>query len=116
MNCYYILFNKNEILKNYACYIFFPIIILHLILIILFLIKGKKKMQDIINRVIFYTLGKQNIKTQNIIQKNKFNNKNKRIVKQANSILKHKDKTKINKSNPIKKVNKIRKGTIKNNK
>ena len=115
MNCYYILFNKNEILKNYACYIFFPIIILHLILIILFLIKGKKKMQDIINRVIFYTLGKQNIKTQNIIQKNKFNNKNKRIVKQANSILKHKDKTKINKSNPIKKVNKIKKGTIKNN-
>ena len=115
MNCYYILFNKNELLKNYACYIFFPIIILHLILIFLFFFKGKKKMKDIINKVIFYSIGKQNIKTQNSFHKNKFNNKNKLVINQANSNLKQKVKSKINKSNHIKKVNKIRKGTIKNN-
>ena len=51
--CYKVLFRKNSLKKNIACFSVLPIILLHLIAIIIFYSKEKKKINKKINDIIF---------------------------------------------------------------
>ena len=91
MKCYKSVFTKSGIIKNYILYFCYLILIFHIILFIIFIIKGKIKLLKIISLTLL----------------NKWNNKE--IIKKSRSLDK---KFNINLINNIVKINKKRKKII----
>lgn len=85
MKCYRVLFIKDGISNNYGVYTIAPIIIIHILLVILFYLKGYFIVKNNINNIIIAKMSKSNInklnkkkkkaKNQNIINNEEIQNK-----------------------------------------
>ena len=96
IKCYYILFTKKGILYNIGSYILLFIIIIHIISLILFILKGFKKLNLIIKEII--SLKNKNLKNNNMTIKKSSNINNPPFKK-------HKIRKKNNKIKIIKNIN-----------
>ena len=94
LKCYFLLFNRDGIIKNIGFYTVLPVFIFHFVNIFIFsckdLIKIKKLINDIIN-------------TKNNIKNKESKNKNKKIIKKHNPPLKKVKEKKIKDNNIISK-------------
>ena len=84
MKCYFVLFSKIGLIKNIGSYIILSIILLNIILLIFFIIKGYKLFKNKINHILNNIRDKKKDKKKD---KNKINiKKNKRFINKINPI------------------------------
>ena len=125
IKCYKLLFSKDGVEKNIGNYILLSMYAINILLIIVFIIKGFKVLDNIINKITLYKLAKDNKKEKNLninIKSRKSLNvqtdreKNNKInIKQNKDFndVKHKNNKNIRKSKIYSKKIKINKNPIK---
>ena len=112
VKCYKTLFTKEGLIKNIGSYLLLSIIIINIIIILLFIIKGFEEIKNQINYIIKSKINKKSDETKN--KKNK--DKNQKIKKNGDKMKKKKkNKDKKQKDEPPKKTKKKAKTKTKKN-
>ena len=99
LKCYNILFSKEGLKNNIGSYIIISIILIHIISLILFILKGFNLLNDTIHSIISYKKKRKKKNTKNkvfINNPNKKNQKKRQLNKQINKEINRQNNRKIN--------------------